>query len=90
MSATITPEAPAPLASPDTAAERGRRHIEEQAVRRSAIEPTFACTKCHDGGWRRWDVLPGHPKFGQIEECPYCDLVKQRRAQKAAKQRGYA
>ena len=42
---------------------------------------TYACPVCKDAGWLRYDVLPDHPKFGEIVECA-CGLVQRRRIER--------
>jgi hypothetical protein len=46
---------------------------------------TLRCRVCKDAGWLRYDVAVSHPNFGKIIECPYCTIVAERRAAKAAK-----
>jgi DNA replication protein DnaC len=39
------------------------------------------CLKCHDAGWRRRNVMPGEPGFGELVECscPAGSAIRQRR-----------
>jgi hypothetical protein len=52
-------------------------------------EPTYACLRCKDAGWLRYDVLPDQKGFGQLMECS-CGLVARRRIEQAAAKAGAA
>jgi hypothetical protein len=56
---------------------------------RPTTEPTYACPRCKDAGWLRYDVLPDQKDFGGLVECS-CGLVARRRIERAAAKAGVA